>query len=83
MNTPPSTPAGLPTVSVFIHEQPDQQMRISIQRPPGYRTPRELRYADAIRELLLKEMSALCARVESRPLPKVIVLPKGATPGNG
>jgi hypothetical protein len=81
MTTPSPTPVGLPAVSVFINEQPDEQMRISIQRAPGYRTTREVRYVDAIRELLLKELPALCARVENRPLPKAAVMPH--PPGKG
>lgn len=64
-----------PRIRVFIDERPDHQMQISIQRAPGYMNERENRYADAIREALLKELPALCARVENRPMPKVRLVP--------
>lgn len=81
--TPPLKPTGQPRLEIFIDEMPDKQMRVMVRRVEAYITPREASYADALRVLILKELPALIARVENRPVPRlVIVLKQPPTSGN-
>lgn len=78
--TPPLKPTGQPRLEIFINEMPDKQMRVMVRRVEAYITPREASYADALRVLILKELPALIACVENRPLPRLVIAPNNRPP---
>lgn len=67
---------------ICIDELPNGEIRIGIKRVECYMTARESRYADAIRMTLMKELPAICAHVDNRPLPNVRLMPRPPESGS-